>query len=55
MADAVLAGMDATVPDADWREQVRVLAHRYRAQLKSRRDAARLIAGRFVSAPCRRR
>lgn len=48
MADAVLAGMEMTVPDGDWREQVRVLAYRYRAHLKSRRDAARLIAGRFI-------
>jgi TetR/AcrR family tetracycline transcriptional repressor len=51
MADAVLAGMDMTVPDGDWREQVRVLAYRYRAHLKSRRDAARLLAGRFVVGP----
>lgn len=51
VADAVLAGMDMTVPDGDWREQVRALAHRYRAHLKTRRDAARLIAGRFVLGP----
>lgn len=48
MADAALAGMDLSVSAGTWREQVRVLAHRYRALLKSRRDVPRLVAGRFV-------
>ena len=48
MADAALAGLDLTVPAGSWREQVWVLAHRYRAHLKARRDVPRLIAGRFV-------
>ncbi len=48
LADAALAGMDLSVVAGGWREQVRVLAHRYRALLKSRRDVPRLIAGRFV-------
>ncbi|MFI2752256.1 TetR/AcrR family transcriptional regulator [Cellulomonas sp. P22] len=48
VADAALAGLDLSVVEGDWRAQVRVLAHRYRALLKSRRDVPRLIAGRFV-------
>lgn len=48
LADAAVAGMDLSVVPGDWREQVRVLAHRYRALLTSRRDVPRLVAGRFV-------
>lgn len=51
LADAALAGMDLSGSEGGWREQVRVLAHRYRAFLKSRRDLARLVAGRFVVGP----
>ena len=49
LADALLIGLDLDVPaDADWREQTRVMAHAYRDHLKSRRDAARVISGRFI-------
>ena len=48
LADAALAGMDLSATAGTWREQAWVLAHRYRALLKSRRDVPRLIAGRFV-------
>lgn len=48
LADAVLEGMDLSGIEGTWREQVSVLAHRYRAHLTSRRDVPRLLAGRFV-------
>jgi TetR/AcrR family tetracycline transcriptional repressor len=48
LADAVFAGMDLSATEGTWREQVRELAHRYRAHLRSRRDVPRLLAGRFV-------
>ena len=51
LADAVLAGIDLDVPGGPWRERMRVMAHRYRAHLKSRRDAVRVIGGRFVVGP----
>lgn len=51
MADAVLAGIDLEVGEGDWRERMRVMADRYREHLRSRRDAARLIGGRFVVGP----
>ena len=37
LANAALAGMDLSVSEGTWREQAWVLAHRYRALLKSRR------------------
>ena len=51
MADALVGGVDLSTPPSDWREQTRVLADRYRAHLKSRRDAARVVSGRFVMGP----
>ncbi len=51
LADAVIADADFSAPDGPWREQVRILAHRYRDHLRSHRDAARVVAGRFVIGP----
>jgi TetR/AcrR family tetracycline transcriptional repressor len=52
LGDALSADLDVDLPeDADWREQVRVLAHRYRDHLKAHRDAVRVIGGRFLAGP----
>ncbi len=51
LADAVQADMPAGLPEGDWREQVRYMANLYRDHLKSRRDAVRVVSGRFVVGP----
>lgn len=51
LADAVQAGIELDVPEGPWREQVKVMANRYRDHLRSRRDAARVVSGRFVVGP----
>lgn len=51
LADALLAGIDLDVPNGSWRDQLREMAGRYRAHLKARRDAVRVIGGRFVVGP----
>lgn len=51
LAEAVMVGIELDIPDGPWREQVRVMAHRYRDYLRSRRDAVRVVSGRFVVGP----
>lgn len=52
LADAALAGVDLESCDhPDWRTALRAMAHRLRAHLLARRDAARLIGGRFTTGP----
>ena len=51
VADALFR--DVVMPEVEggWREQLRAMATTYRQFLKSRRDAARLLGGRFVVGP----
>ena len=51
VADALFRDLNLDLPQADWRSQMYALAHLYRAYLKSRRDAVRVIGGRFISGP----
>lgn len=51
MADALLTGLPADLPAGSWHERTTALAHRLRRALLSRRDGARLFAGRFFPLP----
>lgn len=52
LTDEVFVGLDlARYRDDDWRTSLRAMAHRLRDHLLARRDAARLVAGRFTSGP----
>jgi len=50
MAEQLLEGVGAPVPEGPWPEQVRELAGRLRTALLSRRDGARVVAGTYVPA-----
>ncbi|MFI5777322.1 TetR/AcrR family transcriptional regulator C-terminal domain-containing protein [Nocardia sp. NPDC051570] len=48
MSDRILAGCaDEPLPD-DWRDRVRLLAHRIRHAMLAHRDGGRVVAGRYV-------
>ncbi|MBO2454943.1 LLM class flavin-dependent oxidoreductase [Actinomadura barringtoniae] len=54
VADALLAGLDLSALAAeggDWEDALIGLAIAYRDYLKARRDAARVLAGRFIAGP----
>ncbi|MER8092702.1 TetR/AcrR family transcriptional regulator [Streptomyces goshikiensis] len=45
MAERMLEGCSAPLPEGDWSERLTVLAHRMRAALLAHRDGARVYAG----------
>lgn len=50
LADELFAGLDlGEQAGGDWRAALTAMAHALRAHLLSRRDSARLVAGRFVT------
>lgn len=51
MADKLVEGFAAPLPDAPWPDQVRTLSHRLRTALLSHRDGARVVAGTFGPGP----
>jgi TetR/AcrR family tetracycline transcriptional repressor len=51
LADGLLAAAELPPARGDWRRQLRELAWAYRAFLHERRDAVRVLAGRFPSGP----
>ncbi|WP_161500925.1 TetR/AcrR family transcriptional regulator C-terminal domain-containing protein [Embleya scabrispora] len=48
MAEQLLEGVAAPLPEVSWDEQLRVLGDRLRGALLSRRDGARVVAGTYV-------
>ncbi|MET7467478.1 TetR/AcrR family transcriptional regulator C-terminal domain-containing protein [Micromonospora sp. NPDC005686] len=48
MADRIIEGVGAPLPDVPWTEQIRILGNRLRKALISRRDGARVVAGTFA-------
>lgn len=54
LADALLAGLDLSAladEDGGWEDALLGLAIAYRDYLKERRDAVRVLAGRFIAGP----
>jgi len=51
LADKLIEGVGAQLPDGDWRQQLTAIAQRSRTALLSHRDAARVVAGTFVVEP----
>jgi TetR/AcrR family transcriptional regulator, tetracycline repressor protein len=51
LADAMLNGLEFTLADVEWQQELRSLAQQMRLHLLRKRDAGRVIAGRFVVGP----
>lgn len=51
MAEKLVEGVGAPLPDGPWDTQVATLAARLREALLSRRDGARVVGGTYVSGP----
>ncbi|MDF0530794.1 TetR/AcrR family transcriptional regulator C-terminal domain-containing protein [Tsukamurella sp. 8F] len=51
IADRIVQGVDHSLPDGAWDEQLAVLAVRLRDALLAHRDGARLVAGTYVIGP----
>ena len=51
MAEKLVEGVGAAVPDGPWDQRLMVVAHRFRAALLAHRDGARVVAGTYVAAP----
>lgn len=51
LTDALMADAEPPLRQGDWREQLREYCLRHRRLLLSRRDAAKVVAGRFALGP----
>ncbi|MYW01321.1 TetR/AcrR family transcriptional regulator C-terminal domain-containing protein [Streptomyces sp. SID3343] len=51
MAEKLMDGVGAPLPDVEWQEQLRILGARLHTALLSRRDGARVVAGTYVPDP----
>jgi AcrR family transcriptional regulator len=51
VAEKLLEGVAAPIPDGPWEQQLSVIGHRLRAALLAHRDGARVVAGTYVAAP----
>ncbi len=48
VADKIVEGVDAPLPDVPWRDQVHILSDRLRAAMLAHRDGARVVSGTFA-------
>jgi AcrR family transcriptional regulator len=51
IADRLVEGIDRSLPEGPWDEQLAVLARRLREALLTHRDGARVVAGTYVTGP----
>jgi TetR/AcrR family transcriptional regulator, tetracycline repressor protein len=51
IADRLVEGIDRSLPEGPWDEQLAVLAGRLRETLLAHRDGARVVAGTYVTGP----
>ncbi|MFD0121231.1 TetR/AcrR family transcriptional regulator [Streptomyces virginiae] len=51
LTDELMADAEAPPREGDWREQLREYCVRYRRHLLGKRDAAKVVAGRFAPGP----
>jgi AcrR family transcriptional regulator len=51
IADRLVEGIDRSLPEGSWDEQLAILAGRLREALLAHRDGARVVAGTYVTGP----